>query len=364
MKQPAWWLRNALLSLAALGAGCSQISEPSPVPVLVATGLPPTQIVTTPVPEVATQDEIDQLLTDLQATPVRFVFPTPDPRSGPDWRPPPYDVPLALRPEDHFYFRRPIPSNNVNWPDPTYRYGSTFFGDLSIHTGVDIGADRGDPVLAAGPGEVVWTGYGLYRGIEDPGDPYGLAVAIQHDFGHNGQILYTVYAHMNSANVWLGQRVTAGEEIGTVGDSGRASGPHLHFEVRLGRNDFFGSRNPELWMAPPEGYSVLAGQITNTYGMPLTEQLIQIKNIETEQRWSVWTYLQTLANPDESYLENFVISDLPSGPYEIRVDYFGVKFITQLFLHPGRTNILNFRGWNGFEFEHEIETQNLLNPPY
>lgn len=363
MKQHTWQLLTALMGLAALIAGCSQSSELTQSEPT-AIKAPSTKDLATAVPEVATQDEIDQLLTDLQATPVRFVFPTPDPRTGPDWRPPPYDVPLALRPEDHFYFRRPIPSNNVNWPDPTYRYGSTFFGDLSIHTGVDIGADRGVPVLAAGPGEVVWTGFGLYRGIEDPDDPYGLAVSIRHDFGHAGKRLYTVYAHMDSVDVWLGQMVVAGEKIGTVGDTGQASGPHLHFEVRLGRNDFFGSRNPELWMAPPEGYSVLAGQITNTYGVPLTEQLIQIKNIETGQRWDVWTYLQTLANPDERYLENFVISDLPAGPYEIRVDYFGLKFITQLLLDPGRTNILNFRGWDGFEYESDIDSQNQLIPPY
>ncbi|HLF81488.1 MAG TPA: hypothetical protein VI410_06935, partial [Anaerolineales bacterium] len=46
------------------------------------------------------------------------------------WRPPPYPAPWALRPEDHFLFARPIPSGEVNWPNPGYRYGSTAGGEF------------------------------------------------------------------------------------------------------------------------------------------------------------------------------------------------------------------------------------------
>jgi murein DD-endopeptidase MepM/ murein hydrolase activator NlpD len=347
--------------LLLLSAGCMQQEDlmPSQQPSPVGQGTPePSATSIAP-----TEDAIDRLLSDLEATPVRFVYPTPNVNIGSEWRPPAYEVPLALRPEDHFYFRRPTPSDQVTWPHPQYRYGSTYFGDLSIHTGVDIGADRGSPVLAAGSGTVIWTGAGLYRGIDDPSDPYGLAIAIRHDFGHQGEPLYTIYAHLSEILVWLGQRVESGEQIGKVGETGQTSGPHLHFEVRLGRNDFFGSRNPELWVVPPEGWSVLAGKITTTGGLPLADQLIQITNLETENRWNVWTYLQEVANPDEEYDENFVISDLPAGAYEIRVDYWGVKFFTQLYLYPGRTNILNFHGWDGFELESEIEEAELFNPP-
>ena len=169
------------------------------------------------------------------------------------WRPPPYQIPLAIRPTDHFYFTRPIPSGDINWPNPRYRYGSTAFGEESTHTGVDLVADRNTHAVAAGDGEVIWVGYGLYGGVEDLTDPYGLAVAIRHDFGYQGQPLYSVYAHLESTTVWLGQRVSAGDQLGTVGDTGHASAPHLHFEIRTGENRYFASRNPELWTVPAQG---------------------------------------------------------------------------------------------------------------
>jgi murein DD-endopeptidase MepM/ murein hydrolase activator NlpD len=90
--------------------------------------------------------------------------------------------------------------------------------------------------------------------VEDLTDPYGLAVALRHDFGYDVRRLYTVYAHLESTLVWPGQRVEAGEQIGSVGDTGRATAPHLHFEVRLGENRYFDTRNPELWMVPAEGW--------------------------------------------------------------------------------------------------------------
>jgi murein DD-endopeptidase MepM/ murein hydrolase activator NlpD len=309
-----------------------------------------------------TQDAIDQLLSNLQATPVRFVYPTPAPMDGPDWRPPPYDAPLALHPEDHFYFRRPIPSDQVNWPHPQYRYGSTFFGELAVHTGVDLGADHGTPVLAAGSGEVIWTGYGLFRGFDNLEDPYGLAIAIRQDFGYKGEQLYTVYAHLSEIDVWLGQRVEAGEQIGKVGNTGQSSGEHLHFEVRLGNNDYFSTRNPELWMVPPEGWAVLSGKVTNTYGFPLDEFIIEITNLENKRVWNVWTYIQTVVNSDDHFNENFVISDLPAGPYEIRIVYYGVSFRTQMFLYPGQTNTVNFKGWDGFQIDAS-EVVGLQEPP-
>jgi murein DD-endopeptidase MepM/ murein hydrolase activator NlpD len=217
-----------------------------------------------------------------------------------------------------------------------------------VHTGVDLGADRGAPVIAAGSGEVVWAGYGLYRGAYDINDPYGLAVAIRHDFGHQGDVLYTIYAHMQSMLVWDGQRVELGEQIGTVGSTGHADGPHLHFEVRTGENRYFNTRNPELWVVPPEGWAVLAGQVRDTVGNQLPEKLITIRSIETDNTWEVWTYTNVTIHPDPTYNENFVISDLPAGPYEITIDFIGRSFIAQMYLYPGQTNFLIFTGRNGF----------------
>jgi murein DD-endopeptidase MepM/ murein hydrolase activator NlpD len=299
----------------------------------------------------------------MPAAPRPLVFPTTVPEPERTWRPPPYPAPWALQPQDHFFFGRPIPSGEVNWPNAQYRYGSTLFGAETLHTGVDMGAERGTQVLAAGPGEVVWAGYGLYRGIEDLTDPYGLAIAIRHDFGYQGQPLYTVYAHLGSISVWSGQRVMMGDLLGTVGETGHATGPHLHFEVRLGENRYFSTRNPELWMVSPEGWGTLAGSVKNSYGRDLHEQLIQIRSLETDKRWDVWTYAEGTVHPDDFYNENFAISDLPAGPYEVRIDFVGRPFTAQFLLLPGRVNFLTFHGRNGFVIEPTPTPADLTRPP-
>ncbi|MBI3361787.1 MAG: M23 family metallopeptidase [Chloroflexi bacterium] len=161
--------------------------------------------------------------------PLRFVFPTPGPLPVSGWRPPQVQVPLSLRPEDHYWFARPIAADRVNWPHPFYRYGGTYYGLMAIHAGVDFDSPTGTPVYAAGPGVVVWTGYGLYGANPPEDDPYGLAVAIRHDFGYRGQVLYTLYGHLSKINVWVDQTVKTGDLLGAVGETGNVTGPHLHF---------------------------------------------------------------------------------------------------------------------------------------
>jgi murein DD-endopeptidase MepM/ murein hydrolase activator NlpD len=354
-------LRISILSIVIAGCIPSTTSETVQNDIPTSSPYPTENATSTPI--IPTAHPIDQLLENLQETPVRFVVPTQIANSGPDWRPPPYQPPLALRPEDHFYFARPIPSGEVNWPNPTYRYGNTFFSDTTVHTGVDLGADQGADVLAAGDGEVIWVGYGLYRGFDDPTDPYGLAIAIRHDFGHKGKQLYSIYAHLEDTYVWLGQRVKTGDKIGTVGITGHTTGPHLHFEIRLGNNDYYATRNPELWMVPPEGWAVLAGRVTNSYGHYMMEHEVEIASLVDGETWSVKTYKHTAINMDDEYKENFVISDLPSGPYEIRINYFGVTIKTQLYLYPGRTNFIQFKGWSGYTLEDEIIVNEFEEPP-
>ncbi|MEW6569031.1 MAG: peptidoglycan DD-metalloendopeptidase family protein [Chloroflexota bacterium] len=298
------------------------------------------------------------------ATPLRYSFPTAGAGPVSAWRPPPFPAPLAIRPGDHFYFQRPIPSGNVNWAHPLYRYGNTFFGSERPHSGVDLGAERGTPVLAAADGEVVWAGYGFYRGAPDPNDPYGLAVSIRHYFGYDGQELHTVYAHLSRIFVWVGQRVRAGEEIGTVGDTGHASGPHLHFEVRLGPNRYYTTRNPELWMVPPEGWGVLVGRMLDAAGVPLSEHQIVVRSLETGRRWEVWTYAAGLVHSDDEFRENFAISDLPAGPYQVSLEVNRRLYAAELYVYPGQTNYVLFRARRGFTIEPTPTPANLESPPY
>jgi len=86
------------------------------------------------------------------------------------------------------------------------------------HAGMDIKAEMGTPVLAAAPGVVISSG-------QEPA--YGHIVRVEHDSG-----FITIYAHNLENLVEAGDRVSAGTIIATVGRSGRASVPHLHFEVR------------------------------------------------------------------------------------------------------------------------------------
>ena len=85
------------------------------------------------------------------------------------------------------------------------------------HTGIDISADRGQPVVATADGTVDSAGWN--------GD-YGNMVAINHKFG-----LVTRYAHLSSFSVRPGEHVERGQVIGLVGSTGRTTGPHLHYEL-------------------------------------------------------------------------------------------------------------------------------------
>lgn len=249
---------------------------------------------------------------------------------------------------DHFYFARPIAADVINWPLADYRYGGVFFADVT-HTGVDIPAQAGTPVLAAGSGSVVWAGWGLFTGSpENIYDPYGMSVAIRHDFGYRGQPLFTVYAHMRAVDVAVGQWVEMGTPLGEVGDTGYTTGPHLHFEVRLGQNSYFFTRNPELWLAPPQGWGVLAGRVTESNREPAHSLPVYIRLIGTNHEWTVNTYGPESVNSDEYYQENMVISDLPAGRYEVRITSKGETDKIEIEVHPGRVAYFVYRSTYGF----------------
>jgi murein DD-endopeptidase MepM/ murein hydrolase activator NlpD len=115
----------------------------------------------------------------------------------------------------------PLPS--LRWPLKEPRLSSPFgFRQGKVHEGLDLAAPTGTPIYAARDGVVLYAGDAV-RG-------YGNMVVLQHE----GDLL-TVYAHNSLVLVKAGDRITAGQEIARVGQSGRASAPHLHFEVRKGQ---------------------------------------------------------------------------------------------------------------------------------
>lgn len=106
-------------------------------------------------------------------------------------------------------------SSGFGWRDDPFRHRAKF------HSGTDFRGKHGTPVLAAGDGIVVFTG--RYHG-------YGNMVDVDHGGG-----VTTRYAHLRRIETAVDRVITAGEQLGQVGSTGRATGPHLHFEVRLDR---------------------------------------------------------------------------------------------------------------------------------
>ena len=90
---------------------------------------------------------------------------------------------------------------------------------LKKHAGIDFTAPIGTPIYATGDGVVSRNPYGA-------GSGYGNYVLIDHGYGYK-----TLYAHMHEVSVRVGQKVKRGETIGTVGNTGTSTGPHLHYEV-------------------------------------------------------------------------------------------------------------------------------------
>ena len=119
---------------------------------------------------------------------------------------------------------------SFGWPTPGYKRITSPYGPRtytlngkkisSYHKGIDIGAPSGAKIVASNGGKVVTSAYNA--------GGYGNYVIIDHGGGK-----MTVYGHMSKRGVSVGQSVSKGQQIGKVGSTGRSTGPHLHFEIRI-----------------------------------------------------------------------------------------------------------------------------------
>lgn len=114
------------------------------------------------------------------------------------------------------------------WPCPGYYYISSGYGYRwgRLHKGVDIAGSNiyGKPIIAAADGVVSLVDYNS--------GGYGYYVMVNHG-NKSGNNYVTLYAHMSKQAAYVGQKVKAGDTIGYVGSTGRSTGPHLHFEIRV-----------------------------------------------------------------------------------------------------------------------------------
>lgn len=263
-----------------------------------------------------------------------FIIPTPSPTLTPvvcD----PFSTDFCIT-DGHFLFQRPIKHPANTFIDPTYAYASTANGQRDPHHGVEFLNKFGTSVYAAGDGVVLFAGPDNEAAYSPWQNYYGNLIVIQHS-----DDLYTLYAHLSKVNVEINQKVSAGDLLGEVGQSGVAVGPHLHFEVRRGDvQDYFSTMNPELWLAPNQDVNGQLG-VMQISVLTAENQLIKFAKFTventaaaTEDRKTIYgiTYSADMLHGDE----NAVLGDMPPGSYRIAFKYNGQLYERRVEVQSGK----------------------------
>lgn len=250
---------------------------------------------------------------------------------------PPSPTPSPVDPQPHQWLARPFGSEHNREATRYYPYGSTGGGKYRVHRGCDFPNPFGTPVFAPAKGRVIVAGndqrviHGERVGF------YGQLVIIQLEETYRGEKIYVLYGHLSKVHVRFLQEVSEGDLIGEVGMSGVAIGPHLHLEVRVGKNSYQNTRNPELWLEPLEGKGTLVGTLVDERGQPIPRQNLTVYRSEaSDQRWQdAISYSEGEVNSDEEWLENFVLADVPAGSYLIKTYVNGRLFAQEFAIADG-----------------------------
>lgn len=147
----------------------------------------------------------------------------------------------------------PISPADPYWLTSTYGYrNDPFTGKRTAHHGIDMAGPVGLNIHCTGAGVVTFAQMNRHG--------YGKEVVVDHGFGYT-----TRYAHLHDISVKKGQKVTRGEVIGTLGNTGRSTGPHLHYEIRKDNR----AVNPFYFFyenLSSDEYSLLASRANNPEG--------------------------------------------------------------------------------------------------
>jgi murein DD-endopeptidase MepM/ murein hydrolase activator NlpD len=253
--------------------------------------------------------------------------------------------------EHHFPFQRPISPVFNAIVDSSYLYGSTQFGDLEPHHGVEIPSPTGMPVLAVDDGIAIVAGNDAHSVYGPWENFYGNLVVLEHRLSGMDEPVYTLYGHLSTVRVIVGQTVKAGEAIGEVGSSGMAAGSHLHFEIRQGTNQYTNTRNPALWLIPLEDEyeqqnGILAGSLENAEGNPIhfTIKAEHYPHIDEppEKIYFIETYATDMESigSNDNYHENFALMDLPPGHYRLVLSASGKWTERWVDVEPGKLSFI------------------------
>jgi murein DD-endopeptidase MepM/ murein hydrolase activator NlpD len=250
----------------------------------------------------------------------------------------------APAPPPHPFFGRPVGPADQPFIDQTARYGDAESGALFDEL-------EGTPVLAVGSGVVVHAG---------PAEQGGLVVAIRHDTSvtvdGRRMVLFSTYAHNARILVSLGQRVARGQPIARVGDTGHATHVQAALEVHVAPSDdpkavLETSRfpafavNPELWIDPLPGTGIVAGAVLDAGGRPVAGARIY-GLVKPEPQEAPFSYAQTYgerAHADPLLHEDFAVSDVPAGEYDLGVTIGGARVIRHIRVEAGKLTWVEFR---------------------
>ena len=258
----------------------------------------------------------------------------------------------APKPLRTAWLRRPIERPFNPFIDQTYRYGSTMGGNFQEHQGVEFNNPDGAPVLAAAAGRVVYAG---------PAEQGALTVSIRHDSSVVARgkryRLYSTYYHNTSLTVKPGARVRAGQVIARVGNTGRATNDHLHFELAASPTDSIAAivdstqrfppytTNPELWLQPLPGTGAVAGQVLDASGAPVPQARIYglVKRDPVETPFSFAETYGEHGHPHPLYGEHFAVGDVPEGVYVLGTEVGGRRILRRVTVEPGKLTWVVFR---------------------
>jgi murein DD-endopeptidase MepM/ murein hydrolase activator NlpD len=250
------------------------------------------------------------------------------------------------------WLRRPIARTDNAFIDQTYRYGSTMGGFFQQHQGVEFNNPDGTPVMAALGGRVVYAG---------PAEEGALTVAIRHDTTVAAKgvryRLYSIYYHNTALAVKVGARVKTGQVIARVGNTGRATNDHLHFELAASPTDSIGAIvdslqrfpphtvNPELWLEPLPGTGIVAGQVLDAAGAAVPQARIY-GLAKRDPMETPFSYAETYADKAHGhplYGEHFAVSDVPAGTYLVGTEIGGQKVFRRVTVEAGKLTWVVFK---------------------
>ncbi len=246
----------------------------------------------------------------------------------------------------HYWLARPFRPPARVWASPFYPYGSNGGGTYLIHHGADFPNPEGTPILAGARARVVFAGRDEARAVGPWPGFYGQAVVLQLERTYMGRRVYVLYGHVRRVFVRVGEQVERGQLIAEVGQEGIAMGPHLHLEVRLGKNAYTATVNPEFWLEFMPNHGTLIGRLVTPDGHAWMGARILVYRLR-EGKTRYWTTIPTYLaepgiQPDPGWGENWLLTDVPAGDYVLEVAGVVPPLRRRVHVGAGETVFLTF----------------------